>query len=82
MNQVLSGNLSKMVSSLGSVVDYQLPVGDDLLPMNELVGKKTDTGIPGGNTLLSLWQERRRKASVRDFVILVLKSCRNATPVL
>ncbi|MGI9281800.1 MAG: DUF2797 domain-containing protein [Endozoicomonas sp.] len=42
MTQSLSGALRKMESVLknGQPVEYQLPVGDDLLPMNELMGKK------------------------------------------
>ncbi|WP_257282184.1 MULTISPECIES: DUF2797 domain-containing protein [unclassified Endozoicomonas] len=42
MTQSLSGALRKMESVLkdGQPVDYQLPVGDDLLPLNELMGKK------------------------------------------
>ena len=34
------GTLSKMKSRLGDVVEYQLPVGDELLPLNPLIGKK------------------------------------------
>lgn len=33
------GTLKKMKSSLGSEVEYQLPVGDELLPLNPLIGK-------------------------------------------
>jgi len=33
------GTLQKMKSSLGNVVEYQLPVGDDFLPLNPLIGK-------------------------------------------
>ncbi|WP_245662933.1 DUF2797 domain-containing protein [Endozoicomonas arenosclerae] len=42
MTQSLSGALRKMESVLkdGQPVDYQLPVGDGLLPLNELMGKK------------------------------------------
>ena len=39
-NEVLTGNLQKMVSELQGTVAYQLPVGDTLLPMNELIGRK------------------------------------------
>ncbi|ELR65554.1 hypothetical protein C942_00637 [Photobacterium marinum] len=41
------GTLKKMKSSLGAEVEYQLPVGDDLLALNPLIGKKlklTHTG--------------------------------------
>ncbi|WOG26080.1 DUF2797 domain-containing protein [Endozoicomonas sp. 8E] len=42
MTQRLSGALRKMESLLkeGQPVEYQLPVGDDRLPLNELMGKK------------------------------------------
>ena len=33
------GTLSKMKSQLGDIVEYQLPVGDELLPLNPLIGK-------------------------------------------
>lgn len=36
----MEGNLRKMVASLGDTVDYQLPLGDQLLPMNELIGSQ------------------------------------------
>ncbi|WP_205298585.1 DUF2797 domain-containing protein [Photobacterium alginatilyticum] len=39
MSKVMLGTLKKMKSSLGSEVEYQLPVGDELLPLNPLIGK-------------------------------------------
>lgn len=33
-----SGNIEKMVTSLKSPVEYQLPIGDQLVNMNELIG--------------------------------------------
>lgn len=33
------GTLQKMKSSLGDVVEYQLPVGENFLPLNPLIGK-------------------------------------------
>ncbi|MDX1302848.1 DUF2797 domain-containing protein [Photobacterium sp.] len=47
MSKVMQGTLSKLKSTLGDVVEYQLPVGDHLLPLNPLIGKKltlTHTG--------------------------------------
>ena len=35
----MKGNILKMQSSLESPVQYQLPIGDELLPMNENIGK-------------------------------------------
>lgn len=43
----ITGNLQKMFTQLEETIDYQLPVGDDLLPLNELIGKElklTHTG--------------------------------------
>lgn len=36
----LKGNLSKMVSRLGSVVEYSLPIGNNMLELNNLIGTK------------------------------------------
>ncbi len=36
---VFEGTLLKMKSTLGEVVQYHLPVGAELVPMNELIGK-------------------------------------------
>ncbi len=35
----ISGNIRKMVTRLGDAVDYQLPVGDELIPVNSLIGQ-------------------------------------------
>lgn len=34
-----SGNIQKMITTLNDIVHYQLPVGDDLIDMNPLIGK-------------------------------------------
>jgi len=34
-----SGNIQKMITGLNEVVHYQLPIGDELVEMNELIGK-------------------------------------------
>ncbi|MGR5146948.1 DUF2797 domain-containing protein [Photobacterium alginatilyticum] len=39
MSKVMLGTLKKMKSSLGNEVEYQLPVGDEHLPLNPLIGK-------------------------------------------
>jgi len=39
MSKVMLGTLQKMKSSLGNVVEYQLPVGENFLPLNPLIGK-------------------------------------------
>ena len=39
-DQTFTGVLSKMHTELGSVVNYQLPVGEQRLPLNDLLGKK------------------------------------------
>lgn len=35
----ISGNIRKMTTRLGETVDYQLPVGDELVPFNPLIGQ-------------------------------------------
>jgi hypothetical protein len=35
----ISGNIEKLKTQLVSPVSYSLPIGDDLVPMNELIGK-------------------------------------------
>lgn len=39
-DKTLTGVLSKMHTELSATVNYQLPVGDQLLPLNELMGTK------------------------------------------
>ena len=34
------GQISKMVSSLGDPINYQLPIGKNLINMNNLLGTK------------------------------------------
>lgn len=36
----IQGNISKMQTSLGQEVQYKLPISDELLEMNQLIGKK------------------------------------------
>ena len=36
----LEGNILKMTSILNDPVDYFLPIGDESLPLNEIIGKK------------------------------------------
>ena len=43
----LTGVLSKMKTDLQSPVLYQLPVGDELLPLNELIGQKITMAFDG-----------------------------------
>jgi len=35
----LTGNIRKLTTSLGETVDYQLPIGEQSLPMNALIGQ-------------------------------------------
>lgn len=46
----MNGNLRKMVSSLDATsgeVSYSLPVGDELLPLNDLIGKQLTLNFEG-----------------------------------
>ncbi len=42
-----SGILRKMQTTLEEVVEYQLPIGDDLVPMNEWIGKSISLHYQG-----------------------------------
>lgn len=47
MQKIATGTLKKMRASLGEAVQYQLPVGDDLVDLNQYIGKSislTHTG--------------------------------------
>lgn len=46
-DEVLTGNLKKMVSELQGTVEYQLPVGDQSLPMNGLIGSRVTMEYQG-----------------------------------
>lgn len=48
-----SGNILKMKSKLTSPVTYELPIGDKLLNMNELIGKKIKLSFEGQINCLS-----------------------------
>ncbi|WP_299012958.1 DUF2797 domain-containing protein [uncultured Photobacterium sp.] len=47
MSKVMLGTLKKMKSSLDKEVEYLLPVGDDFLPLNPLIGKKLKVSYTG-----------------------------------
>lgn len=44
---MIVGNLRKMVSNLADTVEYQLPVGDELVPLNPLLGKELTLTFTG-----------------------------------
>ncbi len=44
---IASGNILKMKSQLGEVVEYSLPIGNDLLPMNQFLEKKLSLKFDG-----------------------------------
>ena len=45
MSEIGFGNILKMKGTLGDVVTYQLPIGDDLLLMNQFLEKKNHLGF-------------------------------------
>ena len=47
MSEIGFGNILKMKGSLGDVVNYQLPIGDELLLMNQLLEKKVTLDFVG-----------------------------------
>lgn len=83
MTQSLNGALRKMESVLkdGQPVEYQLPVGDELLPLNELMGQKLTLEYQGEINCCHCGR-KTKKASARVFVIPVSKSCPSVTAVL
>lgn len=44
---IISGNILKMRSELKDVVHYELPVGDQLIPINELIGQDISLHFSG-----------------------------------
>lgn len=44
---IFSGNIRKMSASLRDVVEYELPLGEHRIPMNELIGKKIQLVFEG-----------------------------------
>ena len=42
-----NGNIQKMITRLDDVVHYQLPIGDELIEMNELIGKNISLSFNG-----------------------------------
>ena len=42
-----SGNIQKLVTSLEAPVQYQLPIGDDLVPLNPYIGKSISLSFLG-----------------------------------
>ncbi len=43
----MQGTLSKMIARLGDVVEYALPLGDERLPLNPLIGKALSLNFTG-----------------------------------
>lgn len=43
----ISGNLMKMKTDLQKIVEYSLPLGDELIPMNQFLGKKISLKFDG-----------------------------------
>ena len=44
---IASGNILKMKSALGETVEYKLPIGDELLLMNQFLEKKISLEFSG-----------------------------------
>ncbi|CAM3586652.1 hypothetical protein VA7868_04292 [Vibrio aerogenes CECT 7868] len=61
MSSVIQGVLSKLHSTPDSPVQYQLPVGDALLPLNPLIGKEL-TLIYSGNIYCSSCGKKTKKS--------------------
>jgi len=44
---MLNGKIEKMITALSDPVDYQLPIGDERLPMNQLLGQQLSLRYAG-----------------------------------
>jgi hypothetical protein len=60
---MLSGVLKKMRASLGDVVDYRLPVGDEELPLNQFLGKSLSLEFTGNITCLHCGRPTKKSFS-------------------
>ena len=57
------GALSKMRAELGDVVRYQLPLGDQLIEMNELLGKRISLSYAGAINCLHCGRKTKKSFS-------------------
>lgn len=58
---MITGTLSKMISTLGSVVDYQLPISNTTISLNALIGKPLSL-IHTGNIFCHACGNKTRKS--------------------
>ncbi len=56
----LQGNLLKMITKLDSVAQYALPIGNDIVAMNELIGKKLHFEYTGKINCISCGKETKK----------------------
>ncbi len=66
MNPIASGRLSKMLSSDSVPVEYSLPIGDTLIPMNQYLGKKMRI-VYKGEIRCSYCQRKTKKSFNQGF---------------
>lgn len=57
---MIEGNILKMENQLGSVAEYFLPIGDQKVPMNELVGKEIEFEFKGQINCISTGEKLKK----------------------
>lgn len=57
---VITGNIRKMESALGEIVHYSLPVGEQMIDMNRLLGQKISMHYEGRINCLKCGRETRK----------------------
>ena len=57
----ISGNIRKMHTSLGDTVSYQLPVGDELVDMNALIGTSISLSYAGEINCVACGRKTKKK---------------------
>ncbi len=70
---MIYGTLSKMKSTLSDTVDYQLPVGDALIPLNPLLGNRLSLNFTG-NIYCSACGRKTKKSFSQGYCFPCMKS--------
>lgn len=77
----MQGTLRKLKSSLTEPVQYHLPVGDELVDLNALIGKQLTLTF-SGTILCSNCGKKTKKAILKGIALYVCASLQVATCVL
>ena len=74
----MKGTLSKLKSSLVKPIEYQLPVGDQLIDLNPLIGKKL-TLTHTGNIFCSNCEKKTKKSYSQGHCFMCMHNNLNLT---